>query len=56
MNTEEWFIDGNNLPNSLPKSEFECLLRKAREGDRGALEELVLHRSEEHTSELQSQR
>lgn len=43
MNTEEWFIDGNNLPNSLPKSEFDYLLRKVREGDSEALEKLVTH-------------
>lgn len=43
MNTEEWFIDGNNLPNSLPKSEFDWLLRKVREGDSEALEKLVTH-------------
>lgn len=43
MNTEEWFIDGNNLPNSLPKNEFDYLLRKVREGDSEALEKLVTH-------------
>ena len=43
MDKEEWFIESSSLPNSLSKKEFEYLLNKAREGDRGALEKLVLH-------------
>lgn len=43
MDKEEWFIESSSLPNPLSKNEFEYLLNKTKEGDRGSLEKLVLH-------------
>lgn len=43
MNTEELFIDANNLPKTLPKDQVNVLLDKIKHGDEEAIKIMVEH-------------
>ena len=43
MNTEEWFIDADKLPQPLPKEEVNKLLKLVNEGSKEAVDTLARH-------------